>query len=136
LLGIEPSTASTSDSILVIIDAQNENATGKLKNEKLKASRPVIASLLEKYCAAKAPIVYVVQLTPSGAPIFAPDTELSAEFDELKPAEGEKVVEKLHPGSFTGTNLQDILTATDRSKIVLVGYMVSSLMLTPFWRTD
>jgi nicotinamidase-related amidase len=136
LLGIEPSTASTSNSILVIIDAQNEYATGKLKIENLKASRPVIASLLEKYRAAKAPIVHVVQLTPSGAPIFTPGTELSAEFDELKPAEGEKVVEKLHPGSFTGTNLQEILTATGRSKIVLVGYMASSLMLTSFWRTD
>ncbi|KAH7471668.1 hypothetical protein FOMA001_g13670 [Fusarium oxysporum f. sp. matthiolae] len=123
LLGIEPSTASTSDSVLVIIDAQNEYATGKLKIENIEASRPVIASLLEKYRAAKAPVVHVVHATPSGAPVFTPDTELAEEFDELKPTEGEKVVEKSHPGSFTGTDLQEVLTATGRSKIVLVGYM-------------
>jgi isochorismate hydrolase len=136
LLGIEPSTASTSDSVLVIIDAQNEYATGKLKIENIEASRPVIASLLEKYRAAKAPVVHVVHTTPSGAPVFTPDTELAEEFDELKPTESEKVVEKSHPGSFTGTDLQEVLTATGRSKIVLVGYMVSSLMLASFWRTE
>ena len=129
MLGIEPSTASTSDSVLVIIDAQNEYATGKLKIENIEASRPVIASLLERYRTANAPVVHVVHITPSGAPVMTPNTELVEVFDELKPTEGEKVVEKLHPGSFTGTTLQDILVATGRSKIVLVGYMVSSLML-------
>ncbi|KAL6922404.1 hypothetical protein ACHAPO_010825 [Fusarium lateritium] len=123
LLGIEPSTASTSDSVLVIIDAQNEYAIGKLKIENIKASRPIIASLMEKYRAANAPVVHVVHITPSGAPVFTPNTELVEEFDELKPAEGEEVVEKRHPGSFTGTDLQEVLTATGRSKIVLVGYM-------------
>ncbi|CAG7563246.1 unnamed protein product [Fusarium equiseti] len=123
LLGIEPSTASTSDSVLVIIDAQNEYATGKLKIENIEASRPVIASLLERYRAANAPVVHVVHITPSGAPVFTPNTELAEIFHELEPTEGEKVVEKLHPGSFTGTTLQDVLTATGRSKIVLVGYM-------------
>ncbi|KNB10671.1 hypothetical protein FOXG_10817 [Fusarium oxysporum f. sp. lycopersici 4287] len=123
LLGIEPSTASTSDSVLVIIDAQNEYAIGKLKIENIEASRPVIASLLKKYRAVNATVVHVVHITPSGAPVFTPNTELAEEFDELKPAEGEKVVEKSHPGSFTGTDLQEVLTATGRSKIVLVGYM-------------
>ncbi|EXL68132.1 hypothetical protein FOPG_15784 [Fusarium oxysporum f. sp. conglutinans race 2 54008] len=123
LLGIEPSTASTSDSVLVIIDAQNEYATGKLKVENIEASRPVIASLLQKYRAAKAPVVHVVHITPSGAPVFTPDTELAEEFDELRPTEDEKVVEKSHPGSFTGTDLQEVLAATSRIKIVLVGYM-------------
>ncbi|KAM0346270.1 hypothetical protein ACHAPU_005697 [Fusarium lateritium] len=123
LLGVEPSTASTSDSVLVIIDAQNEYATGKLKIENIESSRPVIASLLGKYRAAKAPVVHVVHITPLGAPIFTPNTTLAKEFDELKPVEDEKTVKKSHPGSFTGTDLQEILTATGRSKIVLVGYM-------------
>ncbi|KAJ4108703.1 phospholipase C type enzyme [Fusarium equiseti] len=123
LLDIKPSTASTSDSVLIIIDAQNEYATGKLKIENIEASRPVIASLLQRYRAANAPVVHVVHVTPSGAPVFTPSTELAEEFDELKPAEGEKVIEKLHPGSFTGTALQEILEAIGKSKIVLVGYM-------------
>lgn len=125
LIGIQPSTASTSDSVLVIIDAQNEYAKGQLKISGVEDSRKVIESLLNKYRAAKAPVVHVVHDTPAGAPVFTPGTELAEIFSELKPAEGESVVHKQAPGSFTGTELQVLLQATGRSKIVLVGYMVS-----------
>ncbi|KAK1635116.1 Isochorismatase-like protein [Colletotrichum phormii] len=113
MLGLPASTASTSDSILVIINAQNEYATGKLAVSDIKASRAKIASLLEKYRVAKAPIIHVVHEVPAGAPIFTPGTELAEELSELKPLEGESVVTKhFLPGSFTG-----------RNKVVLTGYM-------------
>ncbi|KAI8686723.1 hypothetical protein LRP88_13034 [Fusarium phalaenopsidis] len=123
LIGVQPSTASTSDSVLVIIDAQNEYAQGKLRVSNIDTSRVALASLLEKYRAAKAPVVHVVHATPAGAPVFTPETELAEELPELKPVEGESVVTKNYPGSFTDTDLQDILKATGRSKIVLTGYM-------------
>lgn len=125
LIGVQPSTASTSDSVLVIIDAQNDYAYGKLKISGVEESRKVIEALLNKYRAAKAPVVHVVHDTPAGAPVFTPGTDLAEIFPELKPAEGESVLHKQHPGSFTGTELQVLLQATGRSKIVLVGYMVS-----------
>lgn len=125
LLGLGPSGASTSDSVLVIIDAQNEYAKGKLAVRNLEPSRAAIASLLRKYRDASAPVVHVVHVVPEGAPIFTPGTELATEFDELKPADGESVVTKQFPGSFTGTNLENLLKDTKRSKIVLTGYMVS-----------
>lgn len=125
LIGIQPSTASTQDSVLVIIDAQNEYATGQLQVSNVKTSRAVIASLLEKYRAAKAPVIHVVHATPDGAPVFTPGTELAEEFSELKPSDGESLVTKNHPGSFAETNLQSILEKTGRKKIVLTGYMVS-----------
>lgn len=124
LIGVPPSTASTSDSVLVIIDAQNEYATGKLRVSNVDTSRIVIASLLQKYRVAKAPIVHVVHVTPDGAPVFTPRTELAEKFHELAPWDGEFTVKKQHPGSFTDTDLQDILKATGRGKIVLAGYMV------------
>lgn len=124
IVGLTPSTASTSDSTLVIIDAQNEYATGKLHVEGVETSRKVIASVLEKYRAAKAPIVHVTHDTPEGAPVFTPGTELAKEFEELTPKEGESIITKEHPGCFTGTNLQELLEATGRSKVVLTGYMV------------
>lgn len=61
--------------------------------------------------------------TPSGAPVFTPDTDLAKEFHELTPEPSEKVIGKQQPGSFTGTDLQEFLEKTDRKKIVLVGYM-------------
>lgn len=124
MLGIQPSTASTSDSALIIIDAQNEYANGLLKVTNVDQSRVAIASLLRKYRDAKAPVIHVVHEVPEGAPVFTPGTALAAEFDELKPLEGESVVTKNVPGSFTGTQLEELLKATKRSKIVLTGYMV------------
>ncbi|KXH31967.1 hypothetical protein CSIM01_02519 [Colletotrichum simmondsii] len=123
MLGVPASTTSTSDSSLVIIDAQNEYATGKLAVSEVEASREKIASLLEKYRAAKAPVIHVVHEVPAGAPLFTPGTELAEEFSELKPIEGESVVTKNFPGSFTGTNLEELLKATRRNKVVLTGYM-------------
>ncbi|KAJ0343783.1 hypothetical protein COL154_010820 [Colletotrichum chrysophilum] len=125
MLGVPASTASTSDSVLVIIDAQNEYANGKLAVSGVEASRAKIASLLENYRVAKAPVIHVVHEVPAGAPIFTPGTDLAEEFSELKPLEGESVVTKHFPGSFTGTNLEDLLKATGRNKVVLTGYMAS-----------
>ena len=127
IVGAPPSSASTSDSIMVIIDAQNEYSNGKLRVVDVETSRAVIASLLSKYRNAGAPVVHVVHETPEGAPVFTPGTELAKEFDELAPREGESVVTKKFPGSFTQTDLQDILKATGRTKVVLTGYMVCFL---------
>lgn len=124
-VGVPPSTASTSDSTLVIIDAQNEYATGLLKTENVSSTRAANAALLEKYRAANAPVVHVVHKTPDGAPVFTPGTALAEEFDELKPKDSESLVVKQAPGSFTGTQLQEILEKTGRKKVVLTGYMVS-----------
>lgn len=126
IVGAGPSTASPSDSTLVIIDAQNEYAEGKLKVTNADSSRKNIAALLKKYREAGSKIVHVVHKVPEGAPVFSPNTKLAEEFAELKPKDGEKVIEKLHPSSFADTNLHDYLRGVGGLKIVLVGYMVYS----------
>ncbi|KAH8660970.1 isochorismatase hydrolase-like protein [Tricladium varicosporioides] len=123
LIGIQPSTASVHDSVLVIIDAQNEYAEGQLKTENVASTRKAISSLLEKYRAASSPLVHIVHQTPAGAPVFTPDTDLAKEFSELTPKGSEKVIGKQFPGSFTGTDLDEYLKSTGRNKIVLTGYM-------------
>lgn len=84
LLGIPASTASTSDSALVIIDAQNEYASGALKVTNAKESGAAIASLLEKYRRANGKVIHVLHETPEGAPVFTPGTDLAKEFEEVK----------------------------------------------------
>ena len=102
LIGIHPSTASTSDSVLVIIDAQNEYADGKLATYNVSSTRKAIAGLLEGYRGAvgaegsgngesKGNIVHVVHKVPEGTPVFTSGTELAEEFVELKPKDGEPV---------------------------------------------
>lgn len=123
LIGVGPSTASTSDSTLIIIDAQNEYANGKLKCSNTPSSRKAIASLLKKYRDANGKIVHVTHTTPDGAPVFTPGTNLAEEFDELKPKDGEKVIKKNYPSAFAETDLHEHLGG---GKIVLTGYMVCS----------
>ncbi|KAJ5178459.1 uncharacterized protein N7500_001158 [Penicillium coprophilum] len=127
ILGAPPSTASTSDSTLIIIDAQNEYATGLLAVEKVSESRKVISKLLEKYRqnGNGKNIVHVVHEVPAGAPVFTPGTTLAQEFEELTPKPNEKVVTKNFPSSFAKTDLHEYLQGLGEvgQKIVLVGYM-------------
>ncbi|KAJ8113558.1 hypothetical protein OPT61_g4340 [Boeremia exigua] len=141
LLGIRPGTASTSDSALIIIDAQNEYAQGQLKVTNAESSGKAIASLLEKYRAAGGKIVHVMHQTPEGAPIFTPDTELAEEFSNvaakvtstcfspresetyLYEQDGEEKIWKQFPGSFEQTSLHDTLQSWGVKKVALTGYM-------------
>lgn len=127
IIGVPPSTASVQDSTLIIIDAQNEYASGKLKVENVDASRKVIADLLSRYRRGGngSNIVHVVHEVPEGAPVFTPGTPFAAEFDELKPQSGEKIVTKNYASSFAQTDLHEYLQGLGSvgKKIVLVGYM-------------
>ncbi|OSS44897.1 hypothetical protein B5807_09372 [Epicoccum nigrum] len=123
LLGVKPSTASPTDSALLIIDAQNEYASGQLKVTNAEASGKVIASLLEKYRSANGKVVHILHKTPEGAPVFTPNTPLSEEFDILKAKGEEEVIWKPHPGSFAETNLDETLKGWGIEKVVLTGYM-------------
>ncbi|KAK3715150.1 hypothetical protein LTR37_007360 [Vermiconidia calcicola] len=123
IVGLPGSTATASDSTLVIIDAQNEYAEGKLKVSNAPETRKAIAALLKKYRDANGKVVHIKHSVPEGAPVFTPNTKLAEEYDELKPQEGEKVVDKIHPSSFADTNLHDYLRGVGGLKIVLTGYM-------------
>ncbi|KAE8165206.1 Isochorismatase-like protein [Aspergillus tamarii] len=126
-IGIPRSTASVKDSTLIIIDAQNEYASGQLKVEHVAQSRKVIADLLSRYRNGGngSNIVHVVHEVPAGAPVFTPGTALAQEFEELTPKAGEKVVTKNFPSSFARTDLHQYLGSLgdQGKKIVLVGYM-------------
>ncbi|GAB7350063.1 hypothetical protein MBLNU459_g0732t1 [Dothideomycetes sp. NU459] len=123
IVGQSPSTASPTDSTLIIIDAQNEYAEGKLQCSNTPSSRKAIASLLQKYREANGKIVHVVHVVPDGAPVFTPGTKFAEEFDELKPKQGEKVIKKNFPSSFAETDLHEHLGGKGGEKIVLTGYM-------------
>lgn len=122
-LGIPPSNPTPQDSVYVIIDAQNEYDHGLLAVSNVAESRANIGAVLKKYRDAGGDVVHVTHSTPEGAPLFTPGTDLSEEFSELKPREGEMVVHKSHPSSFTQTDLKEQIDKTGKKKIVLAGYM-------------
>ncbi|KAJ7508333.1 Isochorismatase-like protein [Mycena galericulata] len=126
IVGASPSTATTTDSVLIIIDAQNEYAVGELAVTGLETSRPAIGALLQRYRAAGGAVAHIVHRVPEGAPVFTAGTSLAEEFTELQPPPGsttEFVVGKRFPGSFAETTLQEEIKKTGLRKVVLVGYM-------------
>jgi nicotinamidase-related amidase len=124
-LGIPPSTASLKDSMLIIIDAQNEYADGKLAVANLASTRPVIEQLVKRYRAASGHVAHVWHITPAGCPVFTPGTSLVKVFPELTPVNRveEVIVEKHFPGAFAETNLEELIEKAGVKKLVLVGYM-------------
>ncbi|KAJ7807553.1 isochorismatase family hydrolase [Mycena olivaceomarginata] len=125
-----PSTVSLAarDSILVIIDAQNEYASGLLavSQPNIAYSRPNILTLLQLRTSSTS--------RPPAHPFSHLTPPLAEEFSELAPLERaspqssgdfEAVVQKRFPGSFAETDLQDVIARAgpEVRKVVLVGYM-------------
>ena len=125
LLGVTPSTASPSDSALIIIDAQQEYSQGLLRVSNPESSSKAIKSLLDKYRSAGGALAHIYHETPEGAPVFTQGKPLADSMEGLEAQQGEKVIWKKHPGSYAGTDLKEFLDGKGVKKVVLTGYMVS-----------
>ena len=124
VIGIPNSTASVKGSVLIIIDAQYEYIYGKLPAEDYKEVNVAISSLLEKYRKQNSPVIHVLHDSGSDeAPIFKSNGKLTKEMDGIEAIDGEHVVLKKHAGSFSETNLGDVLKKIGKNKLVLTGYM-------------
>jgi len=93
LIGTPLSTATPTDSTLIIIDAQNEYATGKLKTVNVESTASAIANLLGKYREKGGDVVHVLHRTPKGAPVFdgGEGRVEGEEMEGVKAGKGEKV---------------------------------------------
>ncbi|KAL1795071.1 hypothetical protein ACET3X_006887 [Alternaria dauci] len=125
VIGIPNSTASVKDSVLVIIDAQDEYIYGSLPAQDYKEVNFTISGLLGKYRKQNGHIIHVLHNTGSDeAPIFKLNGKLTKEMDGVEAIGGETIVWKKHAGSFSETNLAEIVEKTGLKKVVLTGYMV------------
>jgi nicotinamidase-related amidase len=117
---------SLKDSMLIIIDAQNEYADGKLAVANLASTHPIIKQLVKRYHAASGHIAHVWHITPTSCPVFTPGTSLVKVFPELMPVNQveEVIMEKYFPDVFVETNLEELIEKVGMKKLVLVGYMV------------
>ncbi|KAL9575933.1 MAG: hypothetical protein Q9212_007548 [Teloschistes hypoglaucus] len=139
LLSLPASMPTPTDTALLIIDAQNEYAHGKLAIFEVEESRRVIGEVVGKWRSARSKagkeegegekgesgvVVHICHETPEGAPVFTPGTELASEFEEIR-AEGwgEEVIWKPKPCAFSDTTLDAYLKERKINKILLVGYM-------------
>lgn len=110
------------ESVVVVIDAQNEYVDGSLALPGVRPALERIAALLQRARKVGAPIIHVRHLGRAGS-LFDPDAPRGAIADPVKPAGGETVIGKKLPNSFAGTELQKAIEATGRRNIVACGFM-------------
>ena len=122
LAGAEPAPSRIAESVLVLIDVQNEYFYGPLKLTGVEAAAKVAAGLLQRARAAGAPVVHVRHRgRPGGA--FDPEAERGQIHVSVAPLEGEAVVEKGLPNAFAGTTLGEVLAGLGPRPLILAGFM-------------
>ncbi len=109
-------------SVLVIIDAQNEYLDGKLALPGIRPAVDAIARLLAKARQAGTPVVHVAHKGRAGG-LFDRDGHGGAIIEAVQPAGGEIVIEKPLPNAFAETDLNAELKVLGRSQIVIAGFM-------------
>ena len=110
---------------LIIVDVQNDY----FENGAMELVGPLPASenaklLLAKFREENLPIVHVHHLGVSpDATFFLPGTEGAEIHANVKPAAGEKTVQKYYPNSFRETDLLEHLQGLDIKEVVITGMM-------------
>jgi nicotinamidase-related amidase len=111
---------------LVVIDAQQEYFAplGKVVLPGGPAAAQRIAVALAWAREHGVPVLHVThESRKPGATIFAPGSAALAIHPDARPREGEPVVQKYLPGSFTGTPLEALLRERGVRRVVLAGFM-------------
>jgi nicotinamidase-related amidase len=122
MAGVNGGCPPLSESVVVIIDAQNEYVSGKLPLTDVDKALDRIDELLGLARAAGAPIVHVVHRGRAGG-LFDPLGKMFQIHPQAAPAAGEKIIEKELPNAFAKTPLHLTLQTTKRSSLVIAGFM-------------
>lgn len=121
LAGRKPVPPKLADSILILIDIQNEYLDGPIALPGAKAAVEKAADLLARARKAGARVIHVAHKGGTGS-LFDREAHRGAIVDAVAPVEGEAVVEKPRPNSFSGTNLAEIVGAPG-APLIMVGFM-------------
>ncbi len=120
LVGLPKAPASLAESTLFMIDLQNTYTRGVMELENVQAAIDHAAEILDRARSAGIPIVHVMHDAGEGSP-YDVRTGIGQIVDRVAPREGESVIVKNYPNSFTGTDLNAQLAPG--SNLVLAGFM-------------
>jgi nicotinamidase-related amidase len=121
LSGVQPQPGQLSGSVLVVIDAQREYVDGALPLDGIDHALAAGKQLLARARAAGTPVIHVMHR--GNGVLFDPAGPYFAVAAPLAPNSGEAVIEKRLPNAFAGTSLQQILSATGRTRLIVIGFM-------------
>jgi nicotinamidase-related amidase len=122
MAGVNGGTPSLAESVVVIIDAQNEYVVGKLPLNGVDHALDRIEELLDMARTVGTPVIHVVHRGRAGG-LFDPFGKSFQIHPQASPAEGEKIIEKELPNAFARTPLHLALHATKRNHLILAGFM-------------
>ena len=120
--GLADQPASLADSTLIMIDCQNTYTYGLMELEGVQPALDQAAELLDRARSAGIPIVHIMHDSGPGSPYDVRD-QIGQIVDRVAPREGEPVVVKTFPNSFTGTDLHQRLSAAPGRDLILAGFM-------------
>ncbi|MEG0915738.1 MAG: cysteine hydrolase family protein [Myroides sp.] len=110
---------------LIVIDIQNDY----FENGAIELVKPIEASLnarklVDFFRTKNLPVVHIQHLSAdANLPIFVPGTFGSEIHENVKPQDGEKVIQKYYPNSFKETDLLDYLKSKGITEVVVTGMM-------------
>lgn len=111
---------------LIVVDAQQEYFAplGKVVLPGGPAAAQRIAAALAWARERGVPVLHVVhESRKPGATIFAPGSPALEVHPDARPRDGEPVVQKHLPGSFTATPLEALLREHGVRRVILAGFM-------------
>ena len=122
IAGLPDTPAKLSDSALIMIDCQNTYRDGIMQLEGVEEALQNASQLLERARQANIPIFHIQHDAGVGSPY-----DLTAEngqiADRVAPTDGEPVIVKNYPDSFSSTHLDAQLKATGCKNLILAGFM-------------
>jgi nicotinamidase-related amidase len=109
---------------LLVIDVQNEYFTGKMPVSYPAGSFPNILAAMDAAQAAGVPVVVIQHAAPQpDSAVFRKGSEGWQLHPEVARRPHAVLVEKNLPGSFTGTDLEQLLREHGIDTVVICGYM-------------
>jgi len=120
LVGLPKDPASLAESTLIMIDIQNTYTRGIMELENVQPAIDQAAELLDRARSAGIPIVHMMHDAGEGSP-YDVKAEIGQIVDRVAPRDGEAVIVKNFPNSFTATELNDRLAPG--SNLILAGFM-------------
>jgi len=109
------------NSVLLLIDAQEEYRHGRLPLAGIDSALAACATLLDLARSRAVPVFHIFHQGKTGG-LFDP-AEGGAILPDARPRDGETVIGKTLPNAFAKTELDARLRATGRSELIIAGFM-------------
>lgn len=122
LAGADLEPPKLAEASLVVIDMQNEYLDGPIALPDARAAITHAQSLVSRTRSAGSPVFHVAHKGRAGS-LFDRDAKRGRIVDELTPLDTETVIEKALPNAFAGTELAELISATGRKDVIIVGFM-------------